>query len=314
MANEVKPANRCTQEELYSMSELMVDNAEQDLATLVVLKSKYTASYIDGQREKIVACRALPGEEIRTYNYVQIGFELEATGKVCTDGWQNLKRYIDEWKKTPEERTAAYNAAGHAKYKKAINDNWEELSGMNNLMNAFIAAHADDLKTVGFMPDAFIILMAEASSTFDNVYDLFKVARETTTATNAKVTAGNALYAEIGMLGDDGRYVFRADEGRKKRYTISALLTIISPPGAASLSVKLKRAGSFTPIVGANIRIQREGSEATGATTDAQGDTDFLSIDAGVYTITVSIASEPDRVYTKEVNTGTKARLELVIP
>ena len=80
MANEVKAEYKGTQEELYSMSELMVDNAEADLDVLAALKSKYTPAYILARRAQIEACRALPGEEIRNYNFVQLGFKLETAG------------------------------------------------------------------------------------------------------------------------------------------------------------------------------------------------------------------------------------------
>lgn len=102
--------------------------------------------------------------------------------------------------------------------------------------------------------------------------------------------------------------------GKEKRYIISSLLDIISPPGAASLKVKLIRDIDFIAIAGAQVKIQRDGFPAITKETDANGEAEMPNIDAGIYTVTVTIGGEPVRTFTKEVNVGTNARMELVIP
>lgn len=313
MGEEVKPIYDCTQEELYSLGESIMDNAGEDIADLVTIKSKYTDSWITLRRDQIAACRALPGEESRTFDFVQIRFELEKAGVDCTDNFQTLKRYVDEWKKPSEERKAAYNAAGQAKYAKATNNNWEELKGLNTTLIAFITANETALMDVGLMPPTFLATVTAQSEAFDTLYGNFKLARETRDARNAKVIANNALYNEITLLGDDGRHFYRKNEGKRERYTMTVLLNFISPPGAASLTVKLKRLVSFLPIANAQITIQKAGFPAVTGNTNTDGAANLSGIDAGVYAVKVQVAGEPDRSYTKEVNVGTNARLELTI-
>lgn len=314
MGDEPKAIYSCTQLELYSMCDLICDNLTADLAAFVLKKSKYTAAYVTARRAQIQACRDMPDEDTRNYDFKQLRIDLKGIGDICLGNFQDLKMYINDWRDTKPEQEAAYIAAGQNLYKTAAKGDWEDLQGMNNTMSLFVNGNDAQLQAEGYMPAAFSSKVETDRDAFAVKYNAFKTARETSVATAAKVIANNELHLEFSKINDDGQRVFANNVEMRKRYMWTELLLIVSPPGAASLNVRLKRDVDFTAIAGAQVKIQRTGFAAVTKETDENGEAEMPNIDAGVYTVTVTIGTEPVRTFTKDVNVGTNARMELVIP
>jgi hypothetical protein len=112
----------------------------------------------------------------------------------------------------------------------------------------------------------------------------------------------------------DANVVYKYDGEKLKRYTINVIKNLISPPGSAGLKVSCIQAGTNLPMANLQVIIQaKDGIAKTGA-TDVKGEVPFDNIDPARYTVTVKQAGQPDIVTTKEVNAGTAARLEVIIP
>jgi len=109
----------------------------------------------------------------------------------------------------------------------------------------------------------------------------------------------------------DGQMLFGSNDEMKKLFTFSVLKSLVSPPGSASLKVTVKKAdGSAAEGIKVNIKEAEDNAPEIMGVSDANGEVTFNGIDAGVYTVNVGFANVQN--YTKEVNTGVDARLEVV--
>jgi hypothetical protein len=253
---------------------------------------------------------ALPDMDVRDAVSETLRVEMLPLAANSLKYFQFLKGYIDD-AFAVDLRVINYRAAGLDEYEGGRNNNWEDMVGMNLKMNAFIAANSALLASAGFMPATFAANVTAAAVAFEAKYSEFKVARQTSENTAAKIKANNALYKNMMDFMADGQMLFAGKDEMKKLFTFSVLKSLVSPPGSASLKVLAKNADT-TPVVGVNviIRLVDGGAPAVNGATDATGEVIFSGIDAGVYSVTVDFA--PAQNYTKEVNTGVAARLEAV--
>jgi hypothetical protein len=310
MAREETPVYKCTQMELYSISETALTNLEANLPVFADFKTKYVASLVDSLRAERIAAMALPDMDMRDAVSETLRVEMLPFAANCIKYFQYLKGYIDD-AFAEDLRMIKYKAAGLDEYEGARLNNWEDMVGMNLKMNAFIAANSALLTSAGFMPATFVANVTAATAGFDTKYAEFKVARQTSENTAAKIKANNALYKNMMDFMADGQMLFSGRDEMKKLFTFSVLKSLVSPPGSASLKVTVKNADT-TPIVGVGVKLQLvdgEGEVINGF-SDANGEVLYSSIDAGVYTVTVDL--DPLQIYTKEVNSGVDARLEVV--
>jgi hypothetical protein len=310
MSREETPVYRCTQMEFYSICETAITNLEANLPVFADFKTKYTAAFVASLRAERTAAMALPDMDVRDAVSETLRVEMLPFAANCVKYFQFLKGYIDD-AFAVDLRAINYKAAGLDEYEGAKENNWEDLVGMNLKMNSFITANSALLTSAGFMPATFAANVASASAGFDAKYAEFKVSRQTSESTAAKIRANNELYRKMMDFMTDGQMLFGTKEEMKKLFTFSVLKSLVSPPGSASLRVLAKNADT-TPAAGVNviIRLVDGGAPAVNAATDATGEVIFSGIDAGVHSVTVDFA--PAQSYTKEVNTGVAARLEAV--
>ena len=309
MAREETPVYKCTQLELYSICETATSNLEANLAVFADFKTKYDAPFVAALRAERAAAMALPDADVRDAVSETLRVEMLPFAADCVKYFQFLKGYIDD-AFAPDLRVINYRSAGLDEYEGARLSNWEDMIGMNLKMNAFITANAALLASAGFMPASFAGNVSTASAGFATKYAAFKVARQTSENTAAKIRANNALYKNMMDFMADGQMLFSGRDEMKKLFTFSILKSLVSPPGSASLRVTVKNADT-TPIVGVGVKlilVDGDGAVINGF-SDANGEVLYSSIDAGVYTVLVDLA--PVQTYTKEVNSGVAARLEV---
>ena len=251
---------------------------------------------------------ALPDADVRDAVSETLRVEMLPFANDCVKYFQFLKGYIDE-AFAPDLRVINYRSAGLDEYEGARLSNWEDMIGMNLKMNAFITANAALLASAGFMPATFAGNVSTASAGFATKYAAFKLARQTSENTAAKIKANNALYKNMMDFMTDGQMLFSGRDEMKKLFTFSILKSLVSPPGSASLKVAVKNADT-TPATGITVSLKLVDSNApaVNAVSDALGEVLFGAIDAGVYSVTVGFT--PAKNYTKEVNTGVAVRLE----
>jgi hypothetical protein len=310
MAREETPVYKCTQLELYSICETATSNLEANLTVFADYKTKYTAGFVADLKTSRTAAMALPDMDVRDAVSETLRVEMVPFAANCVKYFQYLKGYIDD-AFAADLRVINYKAAGLDEYEGARLSNWEDMIGMNLKMNAFITANTALLTSAGFMPATFASNVTTATDGFATKYAAFKIARQTSENTAAKIKANNVLYKNMMDFMADGQMLFSNKEEMKKLFTFSVLKSLVSPPGSASLKVVVKNADT-TPAVGINIsmKLVEGGGTALKGVTDANGEFLFEGIDAGVYA--VAIEYNPTQNYTKEVNTGVAARLETV--
>ncbi|MFI5220372.1 MAG: hypothetical protein ACHQNT_12885 [Bacteroidia bacterium] len=307
MAEEIKAIYKCTEVELYSISELAINNLETDLAAFAAKKAKYTALFVTGLRGLRTTAMGLPDEETRNATHQTLKGLLPGLAEPCKDNFNDLKGYIrDGWPN--ENPTPRYEAAGLIKYNNIGANNWENVVGMNESMTQFIADNTAILTAPGGMPGTFAAKVTTDATAFGDTYSDYKTSRETGTARAAKIKANNNLYDAVVEFQKDGvEMVFRKDEANQKRYIFSALKDIVSPPGSASLKVTIKNALDIL-IPDKTVTIKKIGSAPIMSRTNAEGVALFASVDAGAYEGEVDNNGVPVR-FTKDVNTGVDARV-----
>ena len=212
MAEEVISNYNSTELELYAIAELGYNNLEEDLAAFAEKNTKYDATFLAALRQQRTDAMALPDEEARNVDHQVLRNKLVKDFlPPVLDNFNDLKGYIkDGWpNEDPEPR---FEAAGGTRYAKAAGKNWENVVGLNDSMEKFIADNEAILTSPGGMPDSFPDKVTPDATNFSDNYDLFLKARGTSVARGEKVTANNLLHSQMMDVFEDGaERVFRND-------------------------------------------------------------------------------------------------------
>lgn len=308
---EVKAKYTCTESELYAITELAINNLEEDLPAFAAKKAKYTAPFVDNLRAVRQAAIDLPGEEQRNAVHETLGGKLPDLKENCRDNFNDLQGYIrDAW---PDDNPKArYESAGMRHDQKIGKSNWEEVVALNEAMVKFITDNSALLLAPGGMPATFATKVGDDEKAFNDVYNPYMTARETGTATAAKITANNTLLETCMDFFKDGvDMVFKRDTEAQKRYTFTALKDKVSPPGSTSMSVTAKKADDSLWGAGISVTIKAEGKPALTAVTGENSVAVFKNIDPGKYAGTVTTVNGAT-TFKKTADTGVDARITVV--
>ena len=262
MAEEVISNYNSTELELYAIAELGYNNLEEDLAAFAEKNTKYDATFLAALRQQRTDAMALPDEEARNVDHQVLRNKLVKDFlPPVLDNFNDLKGYIkDGWpNEDPEPR---FEAAGGTRYAKAAGKNWENVVGLNDSMEKFIADNEAILTSAGGMPDSFLDKVTPDATNFSDNYDLFLKARGTSVARGEKVTANNLLHSQMMDVFEDGaERVFRNDAAKQKNYVFDTLKDIVSAQGSASLRALVLREDD-TSVESASVTIRLQGAEA----------------------------------------------------
>ena len=303
---------KCTQQELYGISDSMITSLTAHMAPFTAMKpTKYVAGFPAALQLQRTNTMALLDDDQRTALHEIQRARLVILADKCIYDFKVLRTYINDGFPIGE-RHAQYVSAGQNNFKKAINENWEEVTGMNTKMNAYLAIAANvTALTTGHMQTGFAALVTADTLAFQTSLTAFMGTRHTGTATGDKIKANNLLYDAMIDLHTDAVVAIEGDLELLKEFTFSDVKNLISPPGSASLEVELMKVVANTPVDG-TITIQKEGGIAIVLpTTDAVAK--FAHIDPARYHVHVVVAGSPDVDVFKDVNTGVNARLKLTI-
>lgn len=313
MAEEVKAKYKCTQQELYGILELAINNMEEDLPLFTAKSDNYNPALVLAVRGVLGAAVALPNEEQRNGVHQTLKGLLPGLMEPVKQDFRDLQGYIrDGWpNENPKPR---YEQAGLIDFNKIGNDNWEHVKGLNDSMRAFItdAVNGPILLLPGGMIATFVADQALHYAAFKAKYDLFLLSKETSVARAAKIKADNTAHTacmKFMTFGADS--VMRNSAEGQKRYTFITLKHSISPPGSASLIVKVKNADD-TLVTNGTVTIKEEGQPAKTVNINADGEAFFPNINPADYTGFVTV-NAVNTNFIKEVNTGTAARLKVVV-
>jgi len=312
MALLIKPLYGGTQLEFYSIAETGWTNCKNRIAPFAAKKPKYTLLFVQGKLAALASAKLLPDEEQRNQLSETDRVQLKPLGDTCLQNQLDLRGYIRD--AYPEaEWKSRYEAAGSTKYEKAAKENWEFVEGMNEEMETFIAANVAALTAPGGMPLTFKQKVEDDADDFTDEYLELKTSRQTGTATAAKISANNACYKDLMEMFKDGvEMVYHNNAEAQKEFTYSVIKDIVSPPGAASLSVTVQLPDDSLAGEGA-VSIKKEGSPVIRLLLSAANPLLFASIDVARYDVTIEVPGFPALTISKEVNKGVNARLKVKV-
>lgn len=135
----------------------------------------------------------MPDEAQRDELHTTLNKELGPLSDDCLVVWKQLESYIRDG--FPElVFHEKLNAAGHTYYLGASHKNWEDVQGLMNDGELFIAANTAEL-TTGGMPGTFAQLFTDTKDAFDAKHSEFLQAEETAKVLrDEKVAANNKLF------------------------------------------------------------------------------------------------------------------------
>jgi len=313
MSEPTIAAYKSTQQELFSICATIYGNLKTYRARFAAFKPKYTTDYVDELMGRLTAAKGKRSADSVTAVHATLEKELEQLADVCLLNFQFGKGYINGVF-PPAQQTIQYNAAGGRKYKSASEYNWENLVGMNAALLQYIADNAVKLADGGDnMPASFADKVAADSAAFDLKYDAFKTARQTGKITKERIDANNVVYADAMGVCADAQIIFAKEPELKKLFVWEAVKSLVSPPGSASLKIRLRKKVDNTPVVNTNVNIQAEGGALIKGTSNDEGVVVFDNIDPADYVAKVIVDGVVVFSGDKEVNTGTDARMEVEI-
>jgi hypothetical protein len=232
-----KAVYKCTQQELYAIARLMWWSCKENATDFEALKPKYTVAFINGKIVQVAAAEAIPDKKARTEPYKTERANLDAKGLVCLKNWQSLKRYIyTAYKGDKTVYEAKLEAAGADYYLKASKGNWEELKGMLTSGLQFIVNHSAELSANDNMPAGFEALFETDAILFNTTYDLFKdKEQDSEEGTTDKITANNAVYADLMEMAKDGVHIYRRNAAKRERFIWADVKELVSSePGSVN--------------------------------------------------------------------------------
>ncbi len=230
--------------------------------------------------------KALPDEAQRDELHTTLNKELGPLTDNCLIAWKQLESYIrDSFPSLVYQDKL--NAAGHGFYYGASQKNWEDVQGLMNDGELFIAANTTEL-TTGGMPAAFAASFTGAKDAFDAKHGVFLQAEETAKVLrDEKVSANNKLFQVAMAMCDDGKKIFRQEPAIRDQFTWTTIQALIKGT-QSSHSVKglVSDADTTLPIEGANVGVADkdgvpiEGKEAVSA---ADGTYKIIGLKNGNY-------------------------------
>lgn len=306
---------RCSQGDLYSVSETGWENYKKYQARFTAYKGKYTATTRTDALAAISAAKALPDDDARSAVAALLHVDVEKAGKVCLGNFQFLLGYIDEIWKDKVSRDVQYVAAGQRRYAAAANNDWEAMDSMNTSAKNFITANTTVLLGVApnlNMPATFPATFNTGVTDFVTKYGAFKTASETGTLTGAKIKANNDCHDALTAMFADAQKIFLNEPDIARMFQFSYLLSLINQK-IVGMRGTVKETGTNKPIGGAQISAQKVGEVAVVFVTEADGSYSKI-LSAGMFVVTVTAANYVSQTVDVElVDTMKGVDFEMVV-
>ena len=300
---------------IYSIAET-INSSLADATILAkfaaVKPTKYVPGLITTYNLDLTTAMDLPDDVQLSAIHQTDKIELIGLRSLIGGNFQWLKGYIhDGWGK--EFWTVKYNEAGMVDYSSAEKNTWTSVVKLSKKMNDFIIAYPTQL-AAGHMTSTFPGDVTSNTDNFATKYSAFKSAKQTTTGTDAKLTATNLVYSNLQDLQNDAHIVFKDDLTMLKLFMIEEVRKVIAPLGSASLSMDFIEVGTNLPVGDVKVTIQSATGVAIVKVGDALGELEFLNVDPDNYRVLIDAPGRPEILMTKEVNTGVNARMKVMIP
>lgn len=273
----------CTQAELYTIVALGWASCLANLASFTSFSAAYVTGLVTARQADLVAAQTLPDFQAR--NAIAETFRLELiplNSGVC-NMFQRLKRYISIAFPAAQHQSQ-WDAAGLPYYAAAASYDWDATQQMLVSMTNYIALNSVALLANSNMPSTFSTDLSADSLAWNAKHTEFLAARQDAyVATEAKVNANNAIYADLIAMFSDAA-VLGFSPALAGQFVFSSLLTLISGTGVATLQGVITDDVTGLPIAGASVTLTNLGVTVTTTTT---GEYNFPSIAGGNYDVQI---------------------------
>ncbi len=301
----------CSQQELYSVSELAWANYATNNVGFSLLKGKYTPKYGTDSLEDVLAAKALPAKQTRDAVPENVRVQLIPLWITCLANQRRLKSYLEEVF-VGDATKVMLTAAGFGYYPDAANEVWEDVHSMNALGLTFITDHSIPLSAgTTNMPAGFIATYTSGKTAFETVYNNYiQKTIATFSGTNAKIAANNAIYTKLTKMLGDGRLIFEDNDILKAEFTFTNLLAQIAGTSTTGMRITVK--DSITKLNVTNFKATVQPGDIT---KDADGNKILiLQMSADKYWLEVITPGYPP-YSNKEVvlTTGVMHKVDLVL-
>lgn len=231
--NEKTPVRKynCKQAEVYTVASIGWSSCSDHLSSFAAANTRYTSSLINTRRLELQAAMTMPSPN-QHYQLMETSRSLlvELAPAALTD-WQFLKSYIKKSFPIRDHKTM-FAAAGEQHYRKAAQNNWEELSTLMIQGLQFIVTNASVLQSTGGMPSTFQAGFTTKMTNMAPVYQQFKKAeQDSQIMTSAKITANNGVYTNLIDMFKDGQLIFKKEPRIKEKFIFDHVLEIVSGSG-----------------------------------------------------------------------------------
>jgi hypothetical protein len=231
----------CEQMELLAIAFAGWNSCRRYVNDFTDFKPKYTLGFIDGKLAAIKAARAMPDEMVRHAMVHQKLMVLRRKAEDCLIGWQQLKRYIKGAFGKRELFETKLQEAGHAFYRDASKEDWEQVYGLMNAGKYFIAGHVAELTANDNMPLGFENTFDNLIVAFNGAYLAFvKEEEDMVVMTAAKIIACNAVNRDLAEMFADGQHIFRFDAAKRKQFVFEHVRSKVTNARTAATDVDLK--------------------------------------------------------------------------
>lgn len=299
----------CSELELYTICNLGWKSCKTNLARFTAFKPKYILTFVEGKLVAVKSASELPDEQARNEAYETANVNLKKQGKKCTDAWQVLKRYISDAFSADLQKTKL-EAAGHDYFKPASNENWDSVKGLMLSGLGFITTNSATLMAGDNMPSTFENDFKDIKEAFEAQHEIFLQAEENSTVgQDKKVSANNAIFADLMSMLLDGQEIFKDEEALLKQFVFTELLYLASGTGTAGVKGQISDANTGTSLENISVTIVGTTKKTV---SGVKGEYEILQVAAGKYDILI----EGDGYQTQTikdwvVKTGTVSTLNI---
>ncbi len=307
----ITPLFSCSQPLMYQTARTMWINCKEFIIQMGGFKSFYTVDYCDARIAEIDAAEAMKSEAARALQHESVRFDLVTLADDVRGNWQALKQYISSVYKEKELREMNWRAAGWSSYDRASDDNWTSVQSLISEGKKYIEENLDTLTENNNMPVTFPATFIAAGSAFNSKLVDFGQAQETAgVETDAKNNANNDVYSKAIDMGQDGQFVMRKDESKRKQFSFEAVSEMLEPKGSSTLVVELRDTETNAVIKTfevTNLETQRTVTSIEGRAEmglQAAGENKQYRIVADGY---------PEETISVNMNTGTKVVKKLTV-
>jgi hypothetical protein len=292
-----------TQAELYLACRFGFELCETNLSAFTAYKSKYTPAFIAQNLAAIDAADALDDSTARYTTAQNLRLDVIEQRDEFMFLYNALRGYIADAYRG-DKGTNMAKSAGHTFYAKANANNWASATALMSAAVPFALTYKAELMANENMPADFPTRLQAKKADFDAVYKAWNAAdTASTTQTQEKIAANNAIYTSFSAMVSDASKAFRPTDPTLEKFSIVNIYAQIRGSKPSGLNGLITDEATKEPREHAKVSIPLFGKIFT---TKEDGRFDFTPLPVGKYDLQIECEGY-ETVFKEEVEVGTGA-------